>query len=222
MSMRENLGYLVRDGRDRDVACLLFGAPAWKCRVRDKFLGWNSPPGHEQLTRIANNTRFLILPWVEVSFLASHVSGLVSRRIGRDWMRQVWGHGLDWLESFVDAACFPGQLLRRGQLDLGGRHAGARTAGPSSTRVWPDAKRCSCIRWAHEATGCTGPGVVELIEHHQRQVLEALRRGEFDQIEIIGHADEKQFFELCFQEKILEALAQSMPTARRGGGAALV
>lgn len=41
----ENIGYLVRDGRDRDVACLLFGAAAWKCLVRDKFLGWNSPPG---------------------------------------------------------------------------------------------------------------------------------------------------------------------------------
>jgi len=56
---------------------------------------------------------------------------------------------------------------------------------------------------------------VELIEHHQQQVLEAFRRGEFDQIEIIGYADEKQFFELCFREKILEALAQKMPTARK-------
>jgi hypothetical protein len=56
---------------------------------------------------------------------------------------------------------------------------------------------------------------MELIEHHQQQVLEAFRRGEFDQIEIIGHADEKQFFELCFQEKILEALAKKMPTARQ-------
>ena len=56
---------------------------------------------------------------------------------------------------------------------------------------------------------------MELIEHHQQQVLEAFRRGEFDQIEIIGHADEKQFFELCFQEKILEVLAKEMPTARK-------
>jgi hypothetical protein len=103
----ENIGYLVRDARARDVACLLFGAAAWKCLVRDKFLGWNSPPGPEQLTRIANNTRFLILPWVGVSFLASHVLGLVSRRIGRDWIDK-YGHGLDWLETFVDAAGFQG------------------------------------------------------------------------------------------------------------------
>lgn len=56
---------------------------------------------------------------------------------------------------------------------------------------------------------------MELIEHHQQQVLEAFRRGEFDQIEIIGPADEKQFFELCLQEKILAALAKEMPTARQ-------
>jgi hypothetical protein len=56
---------------------------------------------------------------------------------------------------------------------------------------------------------------VEIIEHHQQSVLEAFRRGEFDQIEIIGQADEKEFFELCFQEKILEALSQEMPTARK-------
>jgi hypothetical protein len=54
-----------------------------------------------------------------------------------------------------------------------------------------------------------------LIEHHPQRVLEALRRGEFDHIEIIGQADEKAFFELCFREKILAALAQHMPTARK-------
>ena len=56
---------------------------------------------------------------------------------------------------------------------------------------------------------------LELIEHHPQRVLEALRRGEFDQIEIIGEADEKEFFELCFREKLLPALAESMPTARK-------
>ena len=55
---------------------------------------------------------------------------------------------------------------------------------------------------------------MEIIEHHQQQVLEAFRRGEFDQIEIIGHADEKKFFELCLKEKMLDALAKAMPTKR--------
>ena len=56
---------------------------------------------------------------------------------------------------------------------------------------------------------------LNLIEHHPQRVLAALRRGEFDQIEIIGQADEKEFFELCFKEKLLPALAKEMPTARK-------
>jgi hypothetical protein len=103
----ENMGYLVEDAHHRDVGCLLFGAAAWKCAVRDRFLGWKSQGRPEQLTRIVNNTRFLILPWVRVKFLASHLLGRVSRRIGRDWLEK-YGHGLDWLESFVDVARFQG------------------------------------------------------------------------------------------------------------------
>ena len=56
---------------------------------------------------------------------------------------------------------------------------------------------------------------LDIIEHHQQPVLEAFRSGKFDQIEIIGEADEKEFFELCFKEKILQVLAQKMPTARK-------
>jgi hypothetical protein len=56
---------------------------------------------------------------------------------------------------------------------------------------------------------------LEIIEHRQQWVLDAFRQGEFDQIEVIGEADEKEFFELCFQEKILEGLAKEMPTARK-------
>ena len=56
---------------------------------------------------------------------------------------------------------------------------------------------------------------LNLIEHHPQRVLEAFRRGEFDQIETIDQADEKEFFELCFQEKIVAALAKDMPTARK-------
>lgn len=56
---------------------------------------------------------------------------------------------------------------------------------------------------------------LHIIEHHPQRVLAAFRRGQFDQIEIIGQADEKEFFELCFTEKILEALAKDMPSARK-------
>ena len=56
---------------------------------------------------------------------------------------------------------------------------------------------------------------LELVEPHPRRVLEAFRRGEFDDLEVLGQADEKAFFELCFREQLLEALAASMPTARK-------
>lgn len=54
-----------------------------------------------------------------------------------------------------------------------------------------------------------------LVEPHPRRVLEAFRHGEFDGLEILGPADEKAFFELGFREKLLDALAVSMPTARK-------
>jgi hypothetical protein len=56
---------------------------------------------------------------------------------------------------------------------------------------------------------------LELVEPHPRRVLEAFRQGEFDGLEILGQADEKAFFELCFKEKLLEGLAATMPTARK-------
>lgn len=56
---------------------------------------------------------------------------------------------------------------------------------------------------------------LELVEAHPRRVLEAFRGGEFDGLEILGQADEKAFFELCFREQMLEGLAESMPTARK-------
>jgi hypothetical protein len=56
---------------------------------------------------------------------------------------------------------------------------------------------------------------LEVIEHHPRRVLEAFRRGEFDALEVIGQADERDFFERCFQQRLLPKLAESMPSARK-------
>jgi hypothetical protein len=104
----ENLGYLVEDRQGRDVAALLFGAAAWRCAARDAYLRGRSQAPLEQ---IANNTRFLVLPWVRVPHLASHVLGLVQRRIDADW-REKYGHGLEWLETFVDVERFRGTCYR--------------------------------------------------------------------------------------------------------------
>jgi len=107
----ENLGYLARDRAGRDLACLLFGAAAWRCRVRDQYLRWSPQERAEGLSRVANNTRFLILPWVRVPGLASHVLGQVVRRINADWHAR-YGHGLAWLETFVDRQRFAGTCYR--------------------------------------------------------------------------------------------------------------
>lgn len=107
----ENAGYLAYDCQGRELACLLFGAPAWRCRVRDQYLKWSAAERAAGLSRVANNTRFLILPWVRVPHLASHVLGQVTGRINVDWQAQ-YGHGLEWLETFVDTQRFQGTCYR--------------------------------------------------------------------------------------------------------------
>lgn len=107
----ENLGYLAQDSHGREVAALLFGAPAWRCAARDRALGWTEEERRQQLARVANNTRFLVLPWVRVPHLASHILGAVRRRIDADW-RVKYGHGLQWLETFVERERFTGACYR--------------------------------------------------------------------------------------------------------------
>jgi hypothetical protein len=107
----ENVGYVARDAQGRDLACLLFGAPAWRCAARDRVLGWTEAERSIRLHEGTNNTRFLILPWVRVPHLASHLLGAVARRIDRDW-RAKYGHGLRWLETFVERDRFAGTCYR--------------------------------------------------------------------------------------------------------------
>ena len=119
----ENLGYLAYDRAGREVACLLFGAPAWRCRARDAYLHWTSQERAAQLSRLANNTRFLILPWIRVPHLASHVLGWVGRRISQDWQLK-YGHGLNWLETFVDATRYQGLCYRAAHWQFAGETTG--------------------------------------------------------------------------------------------------
>jgi Druantia protein DruA len=107
----ENLGYLAYDRTGREIACLLFGAPAWRCRARDAYLSWTAEERASQLSRLANNTRFLILPWMRVPHLASHLLGRVASRISQDWQAK-YGHGLEWLETFVDTTRYQGICYR--------------------------------------------------------------------------------------------------------------
>lgn len=132
----ENLGYLVVDAHGRDVAAVLFGAPAWRCAPRDQFLEWGDAQRREQLHRLANNTRFLILPWVRVAHLASHVLGAVARRISADWQSK-YGHGLDWLETFVEHERFAGSCYRAANWQCVGKTVGRSRQDRDHTQQVP-------------------------------------------------------------------------------------
>jgi len=103
----ENMKYLVVDDQERPLACLLFAAPAWSVASRDKDIGWEAATRRKLLHYVSNNTRFLILPWVRIPHLASHILGLVSRRISDDWTIR-YGHPLYLLETFVEQGRFKG------------------------------------------------------------------------------------------------------------------
>jgi hypothetical protein len=107
----ENLKYLVRDRDGRDLACLLFGSAAWKTAPRDRFIGWSDPARQRNVNLLTNNTRFLLLPWVRVEHLASHILGLVVRRLSADWQAK-YGHPIHLIETFVERDRFRGTCYR--------------------------------------------------------------------------------------------------------------
>jgi hypothetical protein len=114
-----NLKYLVSERRGRPLACLLFGSAAWKCAVRDQFIGWSVIERERALQQITNNTRFLILPWVQVRSLASHVLSRILRQLPADWQRK-YSRPLHLVETFVDTSRFVGSCYRAANwIDLG-------------------------------------------------------------------------------------------------------
>ena len=107
----ENLRYVVRDAKDRPLAFLLFGSAAWKCQDRDRFIRWTPEQRERNLGLLTNNSRFLILPWVEVSGLASWTLATVLRRLSRDWQHK-YGHPIALVETFVERDRFAGTAYR--------------------------------------------------------------------------------------------------------------
>ena len=96
----EHLEYLGF-AQGRVVGCLGWCSAPRHLGCRDRYLGWTPEQRIKNLCRIVINTRFLILPWVKVAHLASHLLGLMARRISRDW-QEIYRHEVVWLETFVD------------------------------------------------------------------------------------------------------------------------
>src|SRR6266496_4676610 len=106
-----NLRYLVRSGSAKQVlACLLLSSPAWKMAARDSWIGWTDEERARKLQLIVNNSRFLILPWVRVRYLASTILSLCARQLPADWER-LYGYRPLLLETLV-AARFRGTSYR--------------------------------------------------------------------------------------------------------------
>lgn len=106
----EHLKYLIW-AQGRPVACLAFSSAPRHLGCRDRCIGWSAAARRRNIRGLAYNTRFLVVPWVKVPHLASHVLGRIVRGISRDW-QAVYGHPLYFLETFVDPERFRGTCYR--------------------------------------------------------------------------------------------------------------
>jgi hypothetical protein len=98
----EHLKYMVH-ALGRPVACLAWSSAPRHLGPRDRFIGWSPEARRKNIRLLAYNTRYLILPWVKVPHLASHILGWMARELPREWER-VYGHPVWYLETFVDPA----------------------------------------------------------------------------------------------------------------------
>jgi len=127
----ENLQYLIKDRDDRELAVMVFDAAAWQVAARDQFIGWSGPQRRQHLGAIANQQRFLILPWVRVPHLASHLLALATRRLSADWQAR-YGHPVWLVETFVEVDRFAGTAYKA---------AGWRELGQTTGRTRQDRQR---------------------------------------------------------------------------------
>jgi hypothetical protein len=106
----EHLKYLVW-AQNRPVACVTWSSAPRHIGARDRYIGWTAEARRSNIRFIAYNTRFLILPWVRVEHLASHILGRMVARVSEDWQR-IYGHPIYFLETFVDPERFRGTCYR--------------------------------------------------------------------------------------------------------------
>jgi hypothetical protein len=118
----EHAKYLVYAG-GRPIACLAWSSAPRHLGARDRFIGWSAEARRRNLRFLAYNPRYLIVPWVQVKHLASHILGEMARRISGDW-EQVYGHPIYFLETFVDPERHRGTCYRAANWVVMGRTTG--------------------------------------------------------------------------------------------------
>jgi hypothetical protein len=118
----EQLKFLVYAG-DRPVALFAWSSAARHLGPRDRYLGWSPQVRRQNIRWIAYNTRFLILPWVQVPHLASHLLARMTRILPAQW-ESVYGHPVYFAETFVDTTRFRGTCYRAANWIFLGRTQG--------------------------------------------------------------------------------------------------
>jgi len=118
----EHLKYLVKV-QGQAIACLAWCSAPRHLGARDRYIGWEPVTRRRNLRLIAYNSRYLILPWVQVPHLASHLLGRMAQQISRDWER-VYGHPIYLLETFVDPDRFAGTCYRAANWEVVGQTTG--------------------------------------------------------------------------------------------------
>jgi len=105
------LRYLVRSPKHGWIGALAFSGAAWSVKARDQWIGWSGQVREKNLNQVVANSRFLIVPQWKVPHLASHVLGLVMKRLARDW-RARYGYEPVMVETFIDKTRFEGTCYR--------------------------------------------------------------------------------------------------------------
>lgn len=106
----EHLKYIVY-AQGRPIACLGWSSAPRHLGPRDRFIGWSPEARRSNIRFLAYNTRYLILPFVKVPHLASHILACMARQLPMDWQRH-YGHSIHYLETFVDPGRFRGTCYR--------------------------------------------------------------------------------------------------------------
>ena len=125
----EHLKYMVFAG-EQPIACMAWSSAPRHLGSRDRFIGWGADARLANIRLLAYNTRFLILPWVTVPHLASHLLGRIARRLSADW-QAVYAHPIYFVETFIDPQRFAGTCYRAANWIVMGQTTGRGKDAPT-------------------------------------------------------------------------------------------
>jgi Domain of unknown function (DUF4338) len=131
----EHLKYLV-SASGRPIGCFCWSSAPLRLRLRDEYIGWSTATREANLRLVAYQTRFLILPWVRVPHLASHLLGRMARQLSADWER-VYAHPIYFTQTFVDPSRYRGTCYRAANWTYLGMTMGRGNNAPTMKQTRP-------------------------------------------------------------------------------------